>query len=190
MLALLNALTFPTARFYSILTLLFQTARPVLRCVLLLSSPQQTLPGHIALPPTLGPSIDYAPIQLEPHPALSLSRHETWSLTPSFSLKSQPDCGSQYIYGSAVTLVFGLLVLSVSALLVLLELSDTFQSTQEPVCSHVANIYTSLTGRPYVASQWEAMLPSLDRLSYLPSDSSFGSSFWDEALVCLGIEGM
>jgi hypothetical protein len=76
-----------------------------------------------------------------------------------FSTKSQPDYGSQYICGSAVTLVFGLLFLLVSALLAQLELSDTRQSMQELVHHHVANTYTSLTGRPYVASQWEAILP-------------------------------
>ncbi|KAI0704356.1 hypothetical protein BC835DRAFT_1316923 [Cytidiella melzeri] len=205
MLALLDFLALPGAKLYVLLTLFFRTVRPILRCALTLSPFRKT--SYLAL--TYQPVYEYAALRLDPPPSPAHAKHEAWPSAQSVSLRtgSQAELCTFHLCEFTMILVLGLLFTLVSIFLALADLCRTPRHPHELPAPHVAEVYTSLTGRPYVVAQWELVTVyqgQTEKHSPCPSDvelnldlhneASFESSFDDfneeQSLSTFFLEGM
>lgn len=173
MLTLLDILTLPRAKFNAILTLFFRAVRPIVRYVLTLSSSPKT--PHLALP-----IHQYAPLKLDPPPAPLPLRYEPWNGVRDVSLwtGTPPNLRGQHLYSVAIIFSLGLLIVAASVLYTVVESCRCPRQHVEASCAtHIAEVYTSITGKPYVPSRWELMLPHKPPESFYCSDSDVDLEF-------------
>ncbi|KAI0343184.1 hypothetical protein BDW22DRAFT_1356779 [Trametopsis cervina] len=149
MLTAYELLTFPATTLCTILAIFFRFARPIIRYTFTLTVPQET-PVHTLSYSSVS---EFATLRLDP-PSSSI-RHIPRHWSGSGTLPSYPhqEKHAPPYQGLVLTFAFGMLVMLASVLFLRFRLC--FTAREESKLGDVAQLYTDITGRPYVQPPWE-----------------------------------